>query len=61
MENYDAFLKTVDPDQLSEIAGKAAASQNDAFAGASQASTSVTLALLRQYHEWLMQELHEHR
>ena len=60
MPIFDEFLETLDPIQLSEIAAKASKSQNDAFAGASQASTAVTIELLRQYHEWLIKQLHKH-
>lgn len=57
MKSFDEFIRTLDPNELSEIATKAAKKQPDAFAGASQASTAVTLELLRKYHEWLLQQL----
>lgn len=59
MPNFDEFLKTVDPIALSEAAAKAAANHDNAFAGASQASTTVTIQLLRKYHEWLTVQLSE--
>lgn len=57
MKSFDEFISTIDPVTLSDIAAKAAAHHEDAFAGASQASTAVTLELLRLYHEWLSQQL----
>lgn len=57
MKSFDEFISTIDPVTLSGIAAKAAARHEDAFAGASQASTAVTLELLRLYHEWLSQQL----
>ena len=57
MESFEEFLKLVNPASLSNIAANAAATQKDAFAGVSQASTAVTLELLRLYHEWLVQQL----
>lgn len=57
MKSFEEFLKSVDPAKLSDVAANAAATQKDAFAGASQASTAVTLELLRLYHEWLSQQL----
>ena len=59
MPDFNDFLKTLNPAALSEIATKASASQKDAFAGVSQASTAVTIQLLRQYHEWLTTQLFE--
>ncbi len=57
MKSFEEFLKSVDPVKLSDIAANAAAKQENAFAGASQASTAVTLEFLRLYHEWLSQQL----
>lgn len=57
MKSFDEFIGTLDPNELSKIAAEAAENQLDAFAGASQASTAVTLELLRKYHEWLLQQL----
>ena len=57
MKTFNDFLSTLDAEKLSNLAADAAAKQTDAFAGASQASTAVTLELLRQYHEWLMEQL----
>lgn len=59
MLDFNEFLKTVDPDSLSELAANVAAQHENAFAGASDASTTVTIQLLRQYHEWLIAQLSE--
>ena len=57
MKKFDDFLETLNPSDLSEIAAKEASTQTDAFAGTSQAATAVTIEIIRQYHEWLTQQL----
>ena len=59
MPDFKKFLETINPEDLSKIASDSAANQANAFAGVSQASTAVTLELLRQYHEWLTKQLSE--
>lgn len=59
MPNFDDFLATLNPSELAEISAKAATSQTDAFAAVSQSAASVTIELLRQYHEWLTSQLRE--
>ena len=47
MKTFNDFLSTLDAEKLSNLAADAVAKQTDAFAGVSQASTAVTLELLR--------------
>lgn len=57
MQNFDDFLQTLDQTKLVESGTANVDTNKDPVYNASTISTSISLELLRQYHEWLMKQL----
>ncbi len=57
MQNFNDFLQTLDQTKLVESGTANVDANKDPAYNASTISTSISLDLLRQYHEWLMKQL----
>jgi hypothetical protein len=52
MKNFDDFLKTVDMNKLVSPTVDVIENSDNPISAISALSTSITINLLRQYHEW---------
>lgn len=52
MKNFDDFLKTVDMNELVSPTVDVIENSDNPISAISALSTSITINLLRQYHEW---------
>lgn len=52
MKNFDDFLKTVDMNKLVSPTVDVIEKSDNPISAISALSTSITINLLRQYHEW---------
>lgn len=61
MPSFDEFLKTVDSNEIQKIANESSETFENPISASSRTSTLISFYLLRQYHEWLSQQLDELR
>ena len=57
MKSFDDFLKTLDDEKIALDVFYSACEQENDFQAILQSSQSYSLALLRAYHEWLINQL----
>ena len=56
MKNFDDFLKTVDMNKLVSPTVDVIENSDNPISAISALSTSITINLLRQYHEWSFEQ-----
>ena len=54
MQNFDAFVQVLDQSEIIARGAENVDVNKDSVTNTSALSTSISLEILRQYHEWLM-------
>lgn len=57
MQNFDAFVQALDQSEIIARGAENVDVNSNPVTNASALSTSISLEILRQYHEWLMKQL----
>ena len=57
MQNFDAFVQALDQSEIIALGAESLDVNSNPVTNASALSTSISLEILRQYHEWLMKQL----
>lgn len=57
MEDFSAFMQTLDQSKIIESGSENIDVNKNSVSNTSALSTSISLELLRQYHEWLMKQI----